>query len=259
MELQYTIIIAVIGFISAFISGISGGGGLLAIPTFLALGIPPINALALNRLSDLGLVIGASRNYFKIKKIDWRLFAYAAILLAVGNFIGANVIVALPNYIVSWAIIGVSLIGIAIVLSPKIGKLEKNKHKKISTPLFIAGLSLIFFGGIWGGAIAIADATVGMLVITYFFRKNFLEARALELFSSMPGTFISTVILVNASTLQLMHMSVIVVASIAGAFVGSLFNIRTDGKTIRYLMAVIAMLVLTKVAFDLLLGTRLVD
>lgn len=52
------------------VTSISGGAGIFAVPTMLAFGIPPIGALALNRMSDVGVVTGALRNFWKAKIIE---------------------------------------------------------------------------------------------------------------------------------------------------------------------------------------------
>jgi len=79
------------------ITAISGGAGVFAVPTMLAFGFSPVNTLALNRTSDLGVVLGALRNYKNSNTIDWKLGIIAAFPLCIGAYLGANVSLSLPE------------------------------------------------------------------------------------------------------------------------------------------------------------------
>lgn len=57
-----------IGLFVGLINSISGGAGVFAIPMMLLLGIPPVNALLLNRSADVGGLMGAFLTYNKSKK-----------------------------------------------------------------------------------------------------------------------------------------------------------------------------------------------
>lgn len=67
------LLLAILGLVMGFVTSVSGGAGVFAVPTMLAFGIPPINALTLNRFSDVGVVFGAANNYWKAKVVDWSL------------------------------------------------------------------------------------------------------------------------------------------------------------------------------------------
>src|SRR3989338_10760032 len=138
-------LISILGFVMGFISSVSGGSGVFAVPTMLAFGIPPINVLALNRMSDVGVVIGALRNYWKAKVIDWRLAAKIIPFLAVGSYLGANVVVNLDEKDLKKIILIGVIIGMIFLIKPARPfktDLQATKWKKK------IGFFILFFRGI---------------------------------------------------------------------------------------------------------------
>lgn len=66
---MYDILAIVLGFISAFISTVSGGAGLVAVPVLLFIGIPPQIALGSFNFGDLGYKIGNLIKFSQFKNI----------------------------------------------------------------------------------------------------------------------------------------------------------------------------------------------
>ena len=72
MTMHFLMIIP-LSFLMGFVNAISGGGGVFGVPAMLAMGLPPVNALALNRISDFGYLIGSLRNYMRLPEFQWKL------------------------------------------------------------------------------------------------------------------------------------------------------------------------------------------
>lgn len=79
MNKMEILLLSIFGLILGFVNAISGGGGIFALPLFLALGLSPVNALALNLISDVGVVFGVMHNYYRSKEISWK-FTFAIFL-----------------------------------------------------------------------------------------------------------------------------------------------------------------------------------
>ena len=80
IELPAFLLVALtlVAFVAGFISSIAGAGGLLTLPVLLWAGLPPINALATNKLqSSLGS-LSSSWNFYRkghlqLDEIRWAL------------------------------------------------------------------------------------------------------------------------------------------------------------------------------------------
>ena len=91
MEFGFDIIMLLMGvaFVAGAIDAIAGGGGMLTIPAMLAAGIPPVNALATNKLQSTFGTGGAVFAFARKGLIDVRSFARPIIASLLGSALGA--------------------------------------------------------------------------------------------------------------------------------------------------------------------------
>ena len=61
-----------VGFLAGFVDSIAGGGGLLSVPVLLLCGVPPLQALATNKLQGMAGAGTAFANYAHAGQIDPR-------------------------------------------------------------------------------------------------------------------------------------------------------------------------------------------
>ena len=235
-----------LGVIMGIITSISGGAGVFAVPLLLAIGVPPINALALNKMSDVGVVFGAIRNYSKSKNIDWSLACRAAIPVGIGSYIGASMVLSLPQEYLKLVVLFGVLVGVFFLLKPARPNIEEEGGK--TKPI---GWVLLVFRGAWSGALGMAGGTFGVLVLVYFFRKNYLEARSTDIAIAIPEVLVSTTVLVLGSTLTWEPLVVMFSASFVGAWFGAKTAIKKGSPFVRHVMIFIAILMLIKVGFDI--------
>lgn len=239
------IFVGLLSVVMGIVSAISGGSGVFAVPTLLAFGIPPINTLVLNRMSDVGIEFGALWNYHKSKNIDWKLALIIMIPLAIGSFIGAKTVLLIPEHFLKFIIILGVFLGIFFLLKPVRAK-EKNGHGRLS----FVGLFFMALVGIWSGALAMAGGTFAVLVLVYFFHKNFLQAKGTDITAAIPETLISTAILFFGSTVSWKLLLVMFIGSFIGAWIGAHLAIKHGSEFIRKTMVGIAILMIIKVVAD---------
>lgn len=77
--------LALVAFIAGTVDAIAGGGGLLTIPALMAAGIPPVPALATNKLQATLGTASAFWSFHRAGHVDLRRFA----LPAAGAFLGS--------------------------------------------------------------------------------------------------------------------------------------------------------------------------
>ncbi len=239
--------LALLGLIMGLVTSISGGAGVFAVPTMLAFGIPPINVLALNRTSDVGVVFGALRKYHHSKNIDWKLALLVAIPLSIGALAGANFVVNIPNNILNYIILIGVFVGIFFLLKPV-------KSRQVSESKSFSKLGYIFLlaVGFWSGALGMAGATFAVLVLAHFFNKSFLQARATDVAAAIPETLISTTVLYLGSTVSLAFLLTMLISSFVGAWAGSHLAVKHGSPFIKKGMIFISIIMIIKVIIDLL-------
>lgn len=151
------IFLLILSFMMGFVNSITGGGGVFGVPAMIAFGLPPVDVLALNRISDLGNITGSLRNYMKVEGFDKKLAMIAIPPIICGALIGANFIVRIDEEFLDPIIIGAVLIAVVLILYP-----FKPKEVK-ADPKWILGIIALLLLGLWEGAFALAGGTFGVL------------------------------------------------------------------------------------------------
>ncbi|RLC35201.1 hypothetical protein DRH14_01405 [Candidatus Shapirobacteria bacterium] len=241
------ILLALLGLTMGLVTSISGGAGVFAVPTMLAFGIPPINVLALNRTSDVGVVFGALRKYHKSKNIDWKLALLVAIPLSIGALAGVNFVINIPENILNYIILAGVFVGTFFLLKP-IKPQQVTQSKSFSKLGYVFLLAV----GFWSGALGMAGATFAVLVLAHFFNKTFLQARATDIVAAIPETLISTTVLYFGSTVSFAFLLTILVSSFVGAWVGSHLAVKHGSVFIKRGMILISIVMIIKVIVDFL-------
>ena len=127
-ELYIYLILFLAAFVAGFIDSIAGGGGLIATPALLLAGLPPLNALATNKLQAVFGSSTAAINYYR--KIEKSSREQKLTLLFVVSFIGSvlgTIIISSIDASVLINLIPILLIGVALFFALK-KDLEKE-HK----------------------------------------------------------------------------------------------------------------------------------
>ncbi len=232
-----------LSFIMGFVSSISGGGGVFGVPALIAFGVPPINALALNRISDLGNIAGSLRHYMQVDGFDRKLGFIAIPPILLGAFIGANLIVGIDEVLLNKIILVAVIIGVFLLLYP-----FKTKKNNVKSPL-VLGMSALFVLGLWDGAFAMAGGTFGVLIFVLVFHQSYLSAKGVLTFAAVPETLMSAIILYSHSNIYILEAVVMFSSAVLGAFIGSKIAIRKGARFIRYAMAIMAIVMVLKVLF----------
>jgi hypothetical protein len=139
-----------VALVTGFIDAIAGGGGLIMMPALLSAGVPPVHALATNKLQSMFGTATACFNYWRKGLVDWRANLLTIILVAVGASIGVILVQSIDTRALS-LIIPLLLMAVAIyvIASPRMS--DEDAHQRLSA----RGYSAV------GGAIGVYDGFFG--------------------------------------------------------------------------------------------------
>ena len=128
-----------VAFVAGFVDAIAGGGGLLSVPALLLCGVPPVQALATNKLQGMVGSGTALANYMHAGQIDPRQnLGTAGISLAFGAA-GSVFAASLPNDLLK-LIMPPVLIGIALVFALRPGLDDHPRPARVSALIFSAAV-----------------------------------------------------------------------------------------------------------------------
>ena len=117
--------------LTGFIDAIAGGGGLIMMPALLFAGVPPINALATNKLQSMFGTATAYRNYARKGLVDWRANILTILLVFAGASSGVIAVQTIDTRTLS-LVIPLLLMAVAlyVLLSPRMS--DEDAHQRIS-------------------------------------------------------------------------------------------------------------------------------
>jgi uncharacterized protein len=140
-----------VAFFAGLISSIAGSGGILTLPALLWAGLPPLNALATNKVqSSLG-TLSSVWNFFRRGHLDIKPLRLSVALAVAGSVTGTLVVQSLDTALLT-RLIPFLLLAIAMffLLSPKVS--AADHPQRISQRWFActAALAMGFYGGFFG-------------------------------------------------------------------------------------------------------------
>ena len=105
-------------FLAGCIDGISGGGGIISLPTYLLAGLPMHFALGTNKLSSCIGTVASTVRYVKNGYVDWLLGIPSIALALVGAHLGTRLHLAMNEQYLKLVLLFVLPV-IAVILLKK--------------------------------------------------------------------------------------------------------------------------------------------
>lgn len=246
LTLEIIALLALVAFIAGFIDAMAGGGGLLTIPAMLAAGIPPVAAIATNKLQSSFGTGGAFLAFVRKGHVDFRRFAWPAAGAFAGAAAGAFTLQRIDSSFLA-AFIPVLLVGMALyfLLAPKMS--EVDRHSRLGTAGLSAATAAIgFYDGFFGPGtgsffttLLVALAGLGLVrAIAHTKFLNFTTNVASLMVMIAGGKVIWTLGLAMA------------VASVAGNQAGAHAAMRFGGRGVRPLLVVMSLALTAKLLSD---------
>ena len=143
-------VLTAVAVLTGFIDSIAGGGGLIMMPALLFAGVPPINALATNKLQSMFGTATAFANYARKGMVDWRSNWLSVVLIFVAAGAGVIVVQSVETNALA-LIIPLLLMAVAIyvLVSPRMS--DEDAHQRISAGAYSpVGAAIGFYDGFFG-------------------------------------------------------------------------------------------------------------
>lgn len=246
---QYVIVFLLIGF-AGFIDSIAGGGGLISVPTYLALGMPAELILGTNKcVSSTGATFAVFR-YIRSRTIIWHTVIYAIVAALVGSAIGAS----LSTYLSRHLLFTLLLIVIPILLYLQARKIPLPSERlaltrqQIISRAILAGFFLGGYDGIFGPGTGTFLLLAFMLFLHMETRAASANARIVN-YASNVSAFIYFLI---QGRIFWPVAVVAVFASILGNWLGSGMVINNADRVVVPVFRFVLFMLMLKCSYDLL-------
>lgn len=253
-QLSQYLLIGVMSFAAGFIDSIAGGGGLISLPAYISIGVPPHYALGTNKLSSTCGTSFATFRFFRHGSIDPRVALFSAAGALAGSPLGAALALVVDEGVIKALLIVLLPVVAFFVLFKKDFGLEDRSGRFSSLRIALlsaaVGLSIGMYDGFFGpgtGTFLILAFT-GLLGLSLV--KASGNAKVVNL-SSNVGALVT--FLLNGRVFVVLGL-VAAVFNIAGNWIGSGLAIKRGAKVIRPVFIVSVSLLLAKILWDMAAG-----
>lgn len=159
--------------LAGFVDAIAGGGGFISLPAYLISGIPPINAIATNKISSAMGTTLATVRYGRMGYINVRNTIPAAALALVGSWLGAMIAMRLSDDFIRIAmLVLLPVMAFYVLRSKRLSGEEGSEYPPKKTMLIT--MAVAFPIGIYDGFYGPGTGTLLMtlLVGAAYYRLN---------------------------------------------------------------------------------------
>lgn len=244
------LIIAPLVFLGGLLDAIAGGGGLIALPSYLIAGFSPYHAIATNKLAScIGTSVSAGR-MIKNKCVDWPLAIPSALLAVLGASAGAKLILSIDERIVRYLLLIILPIVAVIVLKKRdLGETlsETIPRKK----QFLIVLLFAFTVGMYDGFYGPGAGTFMLLGFTQLAKMPLRIASGNVRVANLASNIGSLVVfLINRQAVVPIGL-IAAVFSIAGHYIGAGMLLKNGTKIVRPTIIGVLVLLFVRVIYDL--------
>ncbi|MCA1176014.1 MULTISPECIES: sulfite exporter TauE/SafE family protein [unclassified Pantoea] len=144
-------VLFLVAVLAAFIDSIAGGGGLLTVPSLLAAGLSPAQALATNKLQSVGGSFSASLYFVRRGAVKLREQRLNIAMTFIGAICG-TVLIQHINADVLRQILPILLISIGLwfLLMPRLGESDREHRMQGLAYALVGGGCVGFYDGFFG-------------------------------------------------------------------------------------------------------------
>lgn len=234
------------GFCAGFVDSIAGGGGLIALPVLLSIGLPPHLALGTNKLQGTFGTFSASLNYIRNGKVRLADMTTGVIFTFCGAGLGAWFIQLLePGFIRH--IIPIMLLAVFFytLWARDLGVKNRRPALDRSIFFFMAGTALGFYDGFFGPGTGSFWTAAFMMLLGYDMTRAAGATRIMNFTSNIVAL---AVFVIGRNVLYTAGFSM-ALGQIIGARIGSGMAIQKGVRFIRPIFLSVVFLTIVRLGY----------
>lgn len=243
LTLEIALFLFTVAIVAGFLDTLAGGGGLLTLPALMMSGLPPLAALATNKLQSSMGTATASIMMFRGRRVRWSQVKYLMLSALIGSALGTLIIQFIDAEVLTLIIpIVISCIGIYFLITPvvdeqnKVAKVSERRYKNLVVPIIGC------YDGIFGPGTGSFFTLAGRALRA----QPFLEATAIAKTLNFSTNFASLIVFLFAGHVVWLAGLVMMVGQFIGAWLGSHCLFKIPVNYLRYLVVFMCFAMLAK-------------
>lgn len=238
--------LAGVGMLAGFVDAIAGGGGMIALPALLSAGLPPVAALATNKLQGSVGTAMAALTFWRRGFVSLRALLPAMLLTFAGSLSGALVVKQLDVSVLDVAV-PVALIGIALyfLFAPNLSDVDKTARLPFQRFVPVLGFAIGFYDGIFGPGTG-SFFTIGFVML---FGLGMTRASGNTKVLNLVSNLAALVIFIFSGDVVWPVGIAMAAGQVLGGYIGARTGIRFGAKVIRPLVVLVSIALALRLLF----------
>ncbi len=224
-------IFIVTAFVAGYVDAIAGGGGMIQIPILLLSGLPPVFALASNKIISMFGTLVAILRYHKQNKIIWRVVFIAVIPCLVASYFGGLAALSTPTWILEWLIIGCIPIALFFTLRTK----TESKLPEMETGI-VRTISSTAPLGFYDGILGPGTGSYLTIIMHRYLKIDYLHATAITKPLNLSTNIGAAIAFLIAGKVVWIVAIPMLIANALGAWIGAHYALKGGQKFIRKIL-----------------------
>jgi uncharacterized membrane protein YfcA len=249
--LDYLIVLPLV-FLAGIVDSIAGGGGLITLPAYWIVGIPPAVALGTNKFASFSGTTFTTARFLKAGLLDVPVALTGAALGLVGSWIGTQTALKVSaSFFNILLLVLIPIVAVIILATPRTGAINRAMEIKLSKRLVLgslAGLVIGFYDGFFGPG----TGTFLILIYTLTLKYDFVTANANAKLVNLASNFAALMGFIIAGKVLYAIAIPAAVCGIAGNLLGSSLVLKKGNRLIRIIFILVLILLMLKILTDII-------
>ena len=244
---QYAVICALV-FLGGIVDAVAGGGGLITLPAYLLVGLPPHLALGTNKLGSAFGTSAATFRYARNGYIRWKRCIPLVPLALIGSLAGSRLALIIPGALIEKMLIVVlPVVAFLVLRDKKFGGAEEEdgaSDKRISQK---AACVTALLCGLWDGLYGPGTGTFLILLLTQAAKYTLKEAEGATKVINLSSNVAALVTFLLSGNVLVTLGIAAAAASIAGNYLGAGMIVSHGTRAVRPLIIIVLVILFVKI------------
>jgi uncharacterized membrane protein YfcA len=230
-------LLALTGLAAGFVDAVAGGGGLIALPVLLSTGMPPVAALATNKLQGIVGTAVAAATYWRRGLVSLADIALPFLLSLAGAFLGAATVKQIDTSSLAVIVPGVLIVvALYFLFAPRLGDEPRPARLAFAVWAPVFGFALGFYDGIFGPG----TGTFFTAAFALVFGLGLTRAAAHTKFCNVASNLGALLLFLPAGDVVIPAALAMIAGQLAGGWLGAVTGIRFGAQIIRPVVVVVS-------------------
>lgn len=237
-------------FVAGFVDSIAGGGGLISIPAYFFIGLPPHLALGTNKMSATCGSMSSSLEFFRNGKINLKLLKFIIPFTLLGSITGVKTVLHMDQkFLYPMVSVLILVVGVYTYLKKDLGLINTFEIK--SKWQIVMGMGFGFIMGFYDGFFGPGTGSFLLFIFIKFFGMDFVNAAGNGKCLNFISNISSLIMFALAGKILYVYGLAGGLASVLGSLLGTKVAIKKGASFVKPIFLVMSFAVFVKLIFDM--------